>query len=84
VQIGCIRKPGKDVGANPALSHAVLPRTAEAGALWADAEELDGIYDFCIEIATTIKDQIAGRKVVRKGFTQLLNDPRTRWMPCHV
>ena len=36
--------------ADPALGDAILPRTAEAGSLWLDAEALDGADDFLIEL----------------------------------
>jgi hypothetical protein len=51
---------------DPALGDAILPRTAEAGSFWLDAEALDGIDDLFIELRAAIKDQVARRGVVRK------------------
>ena len=42
--------------ADPALGHAVLPRTAEAGSLQMNAETLHGVDHFLNEIGTAIKD----------------------------
>ena len=42
-------------GADPALGHAVLPRTAEAGSLGLDAEALYRADDFLVEIRAAIK-----------------------------
>jgi hypothetical protein len=46
--------------ANPTLCNAVLPRASEAGALWPDAETLDGVNNFFIELCAAIEDQVLG------------------------
>lgn len=46
--------------ADPALGHAVLPRTAEAGSLRLNAEALHSVDHFLIEIGPAIKDQMRG------------------------
>jgi hypothetical protein len=61
--------------ADPTLGDAVLPRTSEAGPLGLDAEALHRVDHFFIELCAAIKDQIAGRRVVRERLAQLLNDP---------
>ena len=67
--------------ADPALGHAVLPRTAEAGSLRLNAEALHSVDHFLIEIGPTIKDQIAGRGIVGKCLAQLLDNPRAGRTP---
>ena len=69
---------------HPALSNAVLPRTAEASSPGLNAEAPYRADDFLAEIAAPIKDQIPWRGVVRKRFAQLLNDPGAGRMPGHV
>jgi hypothetical protein len=69
---------------NPAFCYAVLPRASEAAALWLDAETLHRADDFLIEIRSTVEDQIAGCRVVRECFSQLLRDPSTARMPGDV
>jgi hypothetical protein len=51
--------------ANPELSDAVLPRTAEAGLLRLYAEALHNINDIFVEVRAAIKDQIPRRRIVR-------------------
>lgn len=58
--------------ANPAFGDAVLPWASEAGPFGLDAETLRGIDHFQIEVCSTIKDQVAGYRVVGKGLAQLL------------
>ncbi len=68
---------------NPALSNAILPWTLEARSLMLDAKAPDRINDFCIEVRTSIKDQIARCRVVRECFAQLLDYPCTcRMLSC--
>ena len=71
-------------GADPALGHAVLPRTAEAGSLGLDAEALYRADDFLVEIRAAIKDQIPRCGIVRKCLAQLLDHPCARWLPGHI
>ena len=67
--------------ADPALGHAVLPRTAEAGSLRLNAEALDSVDHFLIEIGSAIKDQIAERGIVGKCLAQLLGNSRAGRTP---
>jgi hypothetical protein len=50
--------------ADPALSAPVLPQTAEAGLLRLDAEVLDRVDHFTVEVCTAIEDQVFGSQVV--------------------
>ena len=70
--------------ADPPFRNAVLPRTSDAGSLGLDNEVLDRADHFFIELRAAIKDQIAGRGVVREGFTQLLNHPSARRVFGHI
>jgi hypothetical protein len=57
----------------PALGNAVLPRTSEAGSFWLYAETFHGADNFFIELRGSIKDEVAGCRVVGKCFPELLN-----------
>ena len=70
--------------ADPALGHAVLPRTSETGPLRLDAEGLHRVDHFFIELRAAIEDQIAGCRVVRKCLAQLLDHPGTGRMLGHI
>jgi len=70
--------------ANEALCNAVLPWTSEAGPLWRDVEAPDGVYDFFVELSSTVKDQVLWCRIVREGFAQLLRDPCAGRMLRHV
>ena len=70
--------------ADEAFGDPVLPRAAEAGPLWFDAEALDRADDLFIEIHTAIKDEIVWRRVIREGLAQLLCYPNTARMPGNV
>ena len=59
--------------ADPAFGDSVLPRTSEGSSLVLDAEVFHGVDHFSVEAGAAIKDQTAGRRVVREGFAQLLN-----------
>jgi len=61
---------------NPALGNPVLPWTSEAGPLGLDAEAFHRVDHFFIEVRYPIGDQVIGDRIVWKGFTQLLDDPR--------
>ena len=61
--------------ADPALGDTILPRTAEAGSLGLNAEALYGVHHLRIETGAAIKDQVAGRRIIRECLAQLLNDP---------
>jgi hypothetical protein len=69
---------------NPAFCYTVLPRASEAATLWLDAETLHRADDLLIEIRSTVEDQVAGCRVVRECFSQLLRDPSTARMPGDV
>src|ERR1035437_1351599 len=71
-------------GAYPAFRNTVLPWTSEARPLWPDTEALHGIGHFTIELWATIKDQVAGVRVIWERLAQLLNDPCTRRMASHL
>src|SRR5260370_24609970 len=62
--------------ANQALGSAVLPRTSEAGPFGLDAEALHCVDHLLIEVCCAVEDQVTGERIVWKGLTQLLNDPR--------
>lgn len=70
--------------ADPSLGNAILPGTSKTNSLRFDPEAVYGIDDFCIEVASSIKDQIFRCGIKGKGLAQLLNDPRARRMPGHV
>src|ERR1039458_6725184 len=69
---------------DPALGDTVLPWTSEAGSFWLDAEGLQGVDDFFVEVRAAIKDQVAGRRVVGERFAQLLDDPGAGRMFRHI
>ena len=69
---------------DPAFCDTVLPRTAEAGPFRLNAEALHCIDHFRIKAGTTIKDQVARRRIIGKCFTQLLNHPCAGWMSGYV
>src|ERR1035438_524369 len=62
--------------ANPSLSDAILPRTSEAGPLGLDAEAFHCVDHLVVEVCCTVEDQVTRDRIVWKGFTQLLDDPR--------
>src|ERR1035437_4716173 len=62
--------------ADPAFCNSVLPRTSETGPFGLDSEALYGIDHLRVELCTAIKDQVAGRRVVKECLAQLLNHPR--------
>src|ERR1039457_2603898 len=70
--------------ADKAFCNSVLPRTTETGSLRLDAEDLQRVDDFLIEVCTAIEDQVAGSRVVRECLAQLLNDPGAGRMPRHI
>ncbi len=70
--------------ADPALGDAILPRTSVVGSLGLNAEVLDHADHFFIELCATIKDQVAGRGVVRECLAQLLNNPRAGRVFGHI
>jgi len=70
--------------ADPALGDPVLLRTSETSALWLDAKAVHCVDDFITEICGSIKDQIVGRRVIRKSLAELLDDPSTVRMPGDV
>jgi hypothetical protein len=61
--------------AYPAFRDAVLPWASEAGLLGLDAEALDRVNHFFIELGAAIKDQVTGRRVEWKCLAQLLDNP---------
>ena len=61
--------------ADPPLGNTVLPRTSEACSLRMDAEAFHCVDHFIIELCAAIKDQLAGRDIVRKRHAQLLDNP---------
>ena len=67
--------------ADPALGHAVLPRTAEADPLGLDAKALHRVDGLSIEVGAAIEDQVFRSRVVGECFTQLMNHPRAVRMP---
>jgi hypothetical protein len=67
-----------------AFSDPILPRAAEAGSLWLNAEALDSADGFFVEVGPAIEDQILGRRVVGKRFTELLCHPGARRMLRHT
>src|SRR3954465_8244881 len=71
-------------GAYPAFRNAVLPWTAEAGALGLNAETFHSFDHFIVELRAAIKDQVAGGRVIGKRLAQPLNDPCTRRMAGHL
>ena len=70
--------------ADPTLCDAVLPRAAEAGPFWLDAEAFHDIDDFFVKVGAAIIDQILWRRVVGKGLAELLDNPRAGRMPGDV
>ena len=71
-------------GAYPAFRNAVLRWTSEVGALGLKAETLQCFDHFVIELWASIKDQVAGSRVIGKRLAQLLSDPCTRRMAGHL
>lgn len=69
---------------DPALGDTVLPRTSEAGSFGLDAESLQGVDDFFVEVRTSIKDHVARSRVVGERFAQLLDDPGAGGMFRHI
>jgi len=66
--------------ANPALCHAVLPRTPVGRSNRLAAEAFQHPRDVAAEFAIPIKDQVLGCTILREGFAQLLHDPLTGGM----
>ena len=66
--------------ANEALRYSVLPRALEAGSFGLDAEALDRVNDFVIEVRAAIEDEVSRRGVEGKCFAQLLDHPSARWV----
>ena len=62
--------------ANTALGNALLPRTSEAGPFGLDAEAFHCVDHLVVEVCCTVEDQVTRDRIVWKGFTQLLDDPR--------
>jgi len=65
---------------DPALCYPILPRTPKTGLLGLGAEALHRLDHFAIETGAAVKDQIARRRIVGKGFPQLLDHPGSLWM----
>ena len=66
--------------ANESLRYSVLPRALEAGSFGLDAEALDSVDDFLIEVRAAVEDEVSRRGVVGKCFAQLLDHPSARWV----
>src|ERR1017187_4937169 len=69
---------------DPALRHTVLPRTSETGPLRLNAKDLHRVAHLLVKIRAAVKDQIAGRRVVRERLAHLLNNPNTARVPGHI
>jgi hypothetical protein len=54
--------------ANETLRYSVLPRALEAGSFGLDAEALDRVDDFVIEVRAAVEDDVSRRGVVGKCF----------------
>ena len=66
------------------LGYSVLPRALERRACWDDAESLYGTVDLRGEDRVVVEDQIAMRRVVREGISQLLDHPASGWVRSDV
>ena len=66
---------------NPSLSNAVLTRTSEAGPFGLYAEAFHRIDHLFIEVRCAVDDQVVRNRVVGKGLTQLLDNPRAGQVP---
>src|ERR1022692_5236225 len=69
---------------DPTLRHTVLPRTSETGPLRLNTEALHRVGHLRVKSRVAIKDQIAGCRIVRERLAQLLVNPDTARVPCHI
>src|SRR5437667_8257963 len=69
---------------NPPLGHAVLPRTLNRGSYGCDVHRANRNRHLQSIFCVVVEDQELGCGGIRKGFTQLLNDPGARRMPRDV
>ena len=60
--------------ANPPFRNTILPRTSKRCPFGPDAKALHGFDHFFIELSAPVKDQVAGRRIIRECPAQLLND----------
>jgi hypothetical protein len=70
--------------ADERFGHATLPRALDAGSFGLDPAVPDRINNVVAKVRATIEDQVAGRRVIRKRFAQLLRHPRAGRMTRHV
>ena len=70
--------------ANPALRDAALLRAFERRANWFCSKDSYCIHKAAIEDGIPVEDQILRRRVVWKGFSQLVHYPRARRMPSEI
>jgi ribosome maturation protein Sdo1 len=66
--------------AHESFCNTILPRTSKANPLWLNAKALDGCGHFIAKVLSSIEDQVAGDRTVRKRLAQLLGNPCTRRM----
>jgi hypothetical protein len=69
---------------NEAFGHTVLPRALKTGSFGLDAEVLEQLNDFIIEVCTAVEDPGATRGIIWKGFAQLLDHPCARQILRHI
>ena len=69
---------------DPAFSNTILPRTSEAGSFRLNAEALQRVDHFGVELRAAIKNQVFGSRVVGECLAQLLDHPGATRMLRHV
>ena len=65
---------------HPSLRHTVLPRTLDGGSDRSDFERSHHCRNLNSIFAITVEDQESRRRLKRKRFSELLNDPGACWM----
>src|SRR5213594_3074089 len=69
---------------NPALSGAILPRAADHRPNCRDVHRANGGGHFVTILGIVVEDEELCRRLVGKGFAQLLHDPGAGGMPSDV
>jgi hypothetical protein len=65
---------------DPPFGYTILPRAFERGPDWTYPQSADGSRNLSSIFAIPVEDQEPGSRFKRKRFSQLLNNPRARWV----
>ena len=69
---------------NPSFRDTVLPRAFERGPDWPDLQGSNRRWNFDSIFAIPVENEKPRSRFERKSFSQLLDDPEARWVPCDV